>query len=184
MKFLNNTFFELLSVPFHYVSILIFEYSILIFTHVHLENLPSGMAQVTHTMTLRRLLRNGLTYQRLQCLFQGSISFMDFFEKLNDIGIERKAAKAIASQFGSMGLSCRGSVEEDDRLEEAISKVDFCSEDRDENDSDSKVDLNLCLGGEDNIKSDSAPKAEPVIESKNGVEFLFDYSTDGTYDFH
>lgn len=82
------------------------------------DNLPEGMAKVTHTMTLKRLLRNGLTYTRLQDLFKSSISYLDFYDKLNDVGVDRKAAKAIASRLSSMGLQCEGGLTEIKNSEE------------------------------------------------------------------
>ena len=66
------------------------------------------MAKVTHTMTLKRLLRNGLTYTRLQEFFEAATSYLDFFDKLKDIGIDRKASKAMARNLSAMGLKCRG----------------------------------------------------------------------------
>lgn len=80
-----------------------------------LENLPKGMAKVTHCMTLTRLLRNGLTYSRLQSLFESAESTLDFYDKLKDIGVDRKAAKSMASHLASSGLTCRGAIEKDIR---------------------------------------------------------------------
>ena len=48
--------------------------------------MPAGLAKVTHTMTLKRLLRNGLTHDRLKEVFQSSVSFLDFYDKMKDIG--------------------------------------------------------------------------------------------------
>ena len=81
------------------------------------DNLPPDLAKVTHNMTLKRLLRNGITYVELQNLFKSSISFLDFFARLNDMGIERKAAKSIAQRLSSMGLCCSGAVSADNRNE-------------------------------------------------------------------
>ena len=78
-------------------------------TDVLNNNLPPDLAKVTHNMTLKRLLRNGITYVELQNLFTNSISFLDFFARLDGMGIERKAAKSIANRLSSMGLSCEGS---------------------------------------------------------------------------
>jgi len=72
------------------------------------DNFPKGLAKVTHTMTLKRLLRNGLTLKRLQELFEGSVSQLEFYDALKDVGIERKASKAMASRLGSMGYVCKG----------------------------------------------------------------------------
>lgn len=82
------------------------------------------MAKVTHCMTLTRLLRNGLTYTRLQSLFEAAESTLDFYDKMKDIGIERKAAKSIAGHLASSGLTCRGAVEKDSRADDEVSMVD------------------------------------------------------------
>lgn len=47
-------------------------------------------------MTLARLLRNGLTFSKLISHFESSRGVFEFYDKLKDIGIERKAAKSIA----------------------------------------------------------------------------------------
>ena len=74
-------------------------------------------------MTLHRLLRNGLTYKRLQAFFENSVSYLDFYERLQELGIDRKAAKSMASRFSSMGLMCKGCREEYD---ERTGEEDYC----------------------------------------------------------
>ena len=86
------------------------------------DNLPKGLSKTTHTMTLHRLLRNGLTYKRLQVFFESSVSYLDFYERLQELGIDRKAAKSMASRFSSMGLMCKGCREEYD---ERTGKEDY-----------------------------------------------------------
>lgn len=75
------------------------------------DNLPENMAKASHAMTLNRLLRNGLTYSRLISLFESSSNTYDFFDKLKDIGIERKCSKAIAAQLISMNYCCGNDVQ-------------------------------------------------------------------------
>ena len=71
------------------------------------ENLPK-MSLAAHAMTSARLLRSGLTYSRMQAFFESCTSFMDFFDKLKDMGITRSSAKSIALKLDGMGLRCRG----------------------------------------------------------------------------
>ncbi|XP_065652195.1 uncharacterized protein LOC100215604 isoform X2 [Hydra vulgaris] len=70
--------------------------------------MPVGLAKVTYTMTLKRLLRNGLTHERLIEVFQNSVSFQDFYDQMKIIGIERKASKSLAARLSSMGYVCNG----------------------------------------------------------------------------
>ncbi|XP_066929718.1 uncharacterized protein [Clytia hemisphaerica] len=79
------------------------------------ENLPKGMAKVTHNMTLNRLLRNGLTYSRLISFFESAECTFDFYDKLKDMGIERKASKSLAAHLLSLGYCCRGAIEKEQR---------------------------------------------------------------------
>lgn len=110
--------------------------------------LPKDLSKVNHTMTLRRLLRNGITYDQLQILFRNSISFIDFFDRLNLLGIDRKSAKSIALQLTNMGLMCSGEIiketrnevgDEDDNLKEA-GQAGFDKKDEVENSRISRTD--------------------------------------------
>ena len=75
------------------------------------------MAKVTHKMTLSRLLRNGLTYSRLISFFESAQCTYDFYDKLKDMGIERKASKSVAAHLLTMGYYCRGAIEKEQRIE-------------------------------------------------------------------
>ena len=75
------------------------------------------MAKATYAMTLSRLLRNGLTHARLQALFESSESTLDFYDRLKQIGIDRKAAKSMAARLISSGLMCRGGIEKEAKSE-------------------------------------------------------------------
>ena len=90
-----------------------------------LDKLPKGMAKVTHNMTLTRLLRNGLTYSRLISFFESAQNTLDFYDKLKDIGIERKASKSLASHLLTMGYCCRGAIESEQRIEIGETKEDI-----------------------------------------------------------
>ena len=90
-----------------------------------IDKLPKGMAKVTHNMTLTRLLRNGLTYSRLISFFESAHNTLDFYDKLKDIGIERKASKSLASHLLTMGYLCRGAIENEQRLEIGETKEDI-----------------------------------------------------------
>ena len=62
----------------------------------------------TRTVYSKKLFQLHLTYDVLQAIFENSCSFMDFYEALQDRGIDRKTAKHFACQFGGMGLRNQG----------------------------------------------------------------------------
>jgi hypothetical protein len=62
----------------------------------------------TRNVYSKKLFQLQLTYDALQAIFENSCSYMDFYEALQDRGIDRKTAKHFASQFGSMGLRNQG----------------------------------------------------------------------------
>jgi len=74
-------------------------------------------------MTLSRLLRNGLTFSKLISHFESSRGVFEFYDKLKDIGIERKAAKSIAD-FLVRDHKPTGAVEEEARTEVGQSSQD------------------------------------------------------------
>lgn len=64
----------------------------------------------SRAMSSKRLIREGLTYDLLKTVFQKCSSYMDFWQTLKKIGIDRKVAKHFTSQFGAMGLENQGSL--------------------------------------------------------------------------
>ena len=62
----------------------------------------------TRSVYSKKLFRSHLTYDTLQAIFENCCSFMDFYEALQDRGIDRKTAKHFACQFGGMGLRNQG----------------------------------------------------------------------------
>ena len=62
----------------------------------------------TRSVYSKKLFQLQLTYDALQAIFENCCSFMDFYETLQDRGIDRKTAKHFACQFGGMGLKNQG----------------------------------------------------------------------------
>ena len=62
----------------------------------------------TRNVYSKKLFQLQLTYDGLQAIFENCCSYMDFYEVLQDRGIDRKTAKHFACQFGSMGLRNQG----------------------------------------------------------------------------
>ncbi len=62
----------------------------------------------TRNVYSKKLFQLQLTYDALQAIFENCCSYMDFYEALQDRGIDRKTAKYFACQFGSMGLKNQG----------------------------------------------------------------------------
>lgn len=136
------------------------------------------MAKVTHSMTLTRLLRNGLTHARLQALFESSESTLDFYDRLKQVGIDRKAAKSMAARLVSSGLMCRGGIEKDSKLNDSDNQKNRkaissdCQEDTKVIDSDSQKDGKVigCELQKDTAKVASSCQSEGKGESIGNTE--------------
>ena len=63
-------------------------------------------------MSVKKLLKDGITYDQLKVIFERSASFMEFFQYLKERGIERKVAKIIALQLSGIGLQNQGYQED------------------------------------------------------------------------
>ena len=59
-------------------------------------------------MSIKKLLKEGITYNTLKRIFEDCCSFMDFYEVMKTYGIERKVSKVIALHFGGLGLQNHG----------------------------------------------------------------------------
>ena len=59
-------------------------------------------------MAIKKLLKEGITYNSLITIFEECCSFLDFYETMKSYGIERKVAKVIALHFSGKGLENQG----------------------------------------------------------------------------
>lgn len=59
-------------------------------------------------MSIKKLLKEGITYNSLKTIFEECCSFMDFYETMKSYGIERKVSKVIALHFSGKGLENQG----------------------------------------------------------------------------
>ncbi|CAB4019622.1 uncharacterized protein LOC113677423 isoform X2, partial [Paramuricea clavata] len=73
-----------------------------------LEEKMAKLDAYTRNVYSKKLFQLQLTYDGLQAIFENCCSYMDFYEVLQDRGIDRKTAKHFACQFGSMGLRNQG----------------------------------------------------------------------------
>lgn len=64
----------------------------------------------SRNMCSKTLVKEGMTYDVLKTVFQKCSSFMDFWQTLKNVGIERKVAKHFTSQFGALGLQNEGAL--------------------------------------------------------------------------
>ncbi|XP_068706237.1 uncharacterized protein [Montipora foliosa] len=62
----------------------------------------------SRNMSVKKLLKEGITYNSLISIFEECCSFMDFYETMKTYGIERKVAKVIALHFSGKGLENQG----------------------------------------------------------------------------
>ena len=61
-------------------------------------------------MSVKKLIREGITYNTLRKFFEECRSFMDFYKIMKTYGIERKVAKFIALHFSGQGLENQGAL--------------------------------------------------------------------------
>ena len=59
-------------------------------------------------MSIKKLLKEGVTYNTLRKIFEECCSFLDFYETMKTYGIERKVSKVMALHFGGQGLQNQG----------------------------------------------------------------------------
>ena len=59
-------------------------------------------------MSIKKLLKEGITYNSLITIFEECCSFLDFYETMKTYGIERKVAKVMALHFSGKGLHNQG----------------------------------------------------------------------------
>ena len=61
-------------------------------------------------MSIKKLLREGVTYNTLRKIFEECCSFLDFYETMKTYGIERKVSKVMALHFSGQGLQNQGAI--------------------------------------------------------------------------
>ncbi|XP_078382983.1 uncharacterized protein LOC144665602 [Oculina patagonica] len=59
-------------------------------------------------MSIKKLLKEGVTYNSLRKIFEECCSFLDFYETMKTYGIERKVSKVMALHFSGQGLQNQG----------------------------------------------------------------------------
>ena len=59
-------------------------------------------------MSIKKLLKEGVTYNTLKKIFEDCCSFLDFYETMKTYGIERKVSKVMALHFSGQGLQNQG----------------------------------------------------------------------------
>ena len=59
-------------------------------------------------MSIKKLLKEGVTYNTLRKIFEECCSFLDFYETMKTYGIERKVSKVMALHFSGQGLQNQG----------------------------------------------------------------------------
>ena len=116
-------------------------------------------------MTVKRLLRDGITYDQLKLIFERSASFLEFFQCLKDRGIERKVAKVIALQLGGLGLQNQGYQENVSSGLDATSNEDASEE------IDVKNSNNDCSGCNGEVELSRDTQNETQLNTSREVVF-------------
>lgn len=82
-------------------------------------------------MSIKKLLKEGVTYNTLRKIFEECCSFLDFYETMKTFGIERKVSKVMALHFSGQGFQNQGALGLSRVHEEKSSQV---SSEHEEND--------------------------------------------------
>ena len=61
-------------------------------------------------MSIKKLLKEGVTYNTLRKIFEECCSFLDFYETVKTYGIERKVSKVMALHFSGQGFQNQGAL--------------------------------------------------------------------------
>jgi len=79
-------------------------------------------------MAIKKLLREGITYNSLRTIFEECCSFLDFYEAMKSYGIERKVSKVMALHFSGKGLHNQGAREYSKLHEEKLASSNSTQE--------------------------------------------------------
>ena len=80
-------------------------------------------------MAIKKLLKEGVTYNSLRTIFEECCSFLDFYETMKSYGIERKVAKVMALHFSGKGFLNQG-AKTYSKLHEAKTTADESTKDQ------------------------------------------------------
>ena len=118
-------------------------------------------------MAIKKLLKEGVTYNSLRTIFEECCSFLDFYETMKSYGIERKVAKIMALHFSGKGFLNQG-AKTYSKLHEAKTTADESTEDQSSGDHSVQQKNSGCV---QQVKSEeSRPESKSCDQDAGGGE--------------
>ena len=120
-------------------------------------------------MAIKKLLKEGVTYNSLRTIFEECCSFLDFYETMKSYGIERKVAKVMALHFSGKGFLNQG-AKTYSKLHEAKTTADESTEDQSSGDHSVQQKNSECVQQVKLASEESRPKSKSCDQDAGGGE--------------
>ena len=120
-------------------------------------------------MAIKKLLKEGVTYNSLRTIFEECCSFLDFYETMKSYGIERKVAKVMALHFSGKGFLNQG-AKTYSKLHEAKTTADESTEDQSSGDHSVQQKNSECVQQVKLATEESRPESKSCDQDAGGGE--------------
>ena len=120
-------------------------------------------------MAIKKLLKEGVTYNSLRTIFEECCSFLDFYETMKSYGIERKVAKVMALHFSGKGFLNQG-AKTYSKLHEAKTTADESTEDQSSGDHSVQQKNSECVQQLKLATEESRPESKSCDQDAGGGE--------------
>ena len=120
-------------------------------------------------MAIKKLLKEGVTYNSLRTIFEECCSFLDFYETMKSYGIERKVAKVMALHFSGKGFLNQG-AKTYSKLHEAKTTADKSTEDQSSGDHSVQQKNSECVQQVKLATEESRPESKSCDQDAGSGE--------------
>ena len=120
-------------------------------------------------MAIKKLLKEGVTYNSLRTIFEECCSFLDFYETMKSYGIERKVTKVMALHFSGKGFLNQG-AKTYSKLHEAKTTADESTEDQSSGDHSVQQKNSECVQQVKLATEESRPESKSCDQDAGGGE--------------
>ena len=120
-------------------------------------------------MAIKKLLKEGVTYNSLRTIFEECCSFLDFYETMKSYGIERKVAKVMALHFSGKGFLNQG-AKTYSKLHEAKTTADESTKDQSSGDHSVQQKNSECVQQVKLATEESRPESKSCDQDAGGGE--------------
>ena len=120
-------------------------------------------------MAIKKLLKEGVTYNSLRTIFEECCSFLDFYETMKSYGIERKVAKVMALHFSGKGFLNQG-AKTYSKLHEAKTTADKSTEDQSSGDHSVQQKNSECVQQVKLATEERRPESKSCDQDAGGGE--------------